>query len=137
MISRMAEWTAATPHLYLDATGLGEPVVDVFRSRVRRARVKPVYFTHGDRYERIGSKGIRLGKAYLVSQLQTLLQLKHLHLPKNAEARALEADLRNFRIEVAEDANNRYGAFRVGPRDELVTALGLAAQPEPPGLQVF
>lgn len=137
MAAGVAERTAATAYLYLDATGLGEPVVALFSSRVRSAHVKAVYFTHGDRRERISAKEIRLGKAHLVTTLQTLLQLKHLHLPKNAEGRALGADLRNFQIQVAEDANDRYGAFSVGPRDELVTALGLASQPEPLRLQVF
>ena len=32
---------------------------------------------------------------------------------------------------VEEDANDSYGAFRVGSHDELVTALGLAIQCEP------
>lgn len=133
----VAQKTAATAYLYLDATGLGEPVVDVFRSRVRDVHVKAVYFTHGDRCERVSAREIRLGKAFLVSRLQILLQLKQLHLPKNAEADALADDLCNFQIQVAEDANDRYGAFAVGPRDELVTALGMASQPEPSRLQVF
>jgi hypothetical protein len=29
---------------------------------------------------------------------------------------------------VSEDANDRYGAFKVGSHDDLVTALGLAVQ---------
>lgn len=133
----VAARTAATASLYLDATGLGEPVVALFSSRVRPAHVKAVYFTHGDRRERVSAKEIRLGKAYLVARLQTLLQLKCLHLPGTAEARALANDLSEFQIQVAENANERYGSFPVGPRDELVTALGLASQPEPPRLQVF
>jgi hypothetical protein len=133
----VAEKTVATVYLYLDATGLGEPVVAVFTSRVRGAHVKSVYFTHGDRRERVSVREIRLGNACLVSRLQTLLQLRQLHLPKNAESKALADDLCNFQIQVAEDANKRYGAFAVGPRDELVTALGLATQPEPLRLQVF
>lgn len=137
MAAGVAAKTAATAYLYLDATGLGEPVVALFASRVRRAHVKGVYFTHGDRRDRISAKEIRLGKAYLVARLQTLLQLRHLHLPESPEARALADDLRDFQIQVAEDANDRYGSFPVGPRDDLVTALGLATQPEPPRLQVF
>jgi hypothetical protein len=33
---------------------------------------------------------------------------------------------------VSEDANDRYGAFRVGSHDDLVTALGLAVQTDHP-----
>jgi hypothetical protein len=137
MAAGVAARTAVTAYLYLDATGLGEPVVALFASRVRRAHVKAVYFTHGDRRERVSAKEIRLGKAYLVSRLLTLLQLKCLHVPETPEARALAHGLRDFQIQVAEDANDRYGSFPVGPRDELVTALGLASQPEPARLQVF
>ena len=33
---------------------------------------------------------------------------------------------------MAEDANDRYGAFKVGTQDDLVTALGLALQDDGP-----
>lgn len=137
MISRMAERTAATPHLYLDATGLGEPVVSLFASRVCEAHVKAVYFTHGDRRECISAKQIRLGKANLVARLQTLLQVGCLHLPHTPDAETLATELLDFQIDVPAGANDRYGAFRVGSRDELVTALGLATQPKPPSSGAF
>jgi hypothetical protein len=38
----------------------------------------------------------------------------------------------NFEIRVDEKANDRYGAFRVGTHDDLVTALGLAVQVDYP-----
>ena len=37
-------------------------------------------------------------------------------------------ELEDYEIRVSEDANDRYGAFRVGSHDDLVTALGLAVQ---------
>lgn len=134
---RVVARTAGSPVVYLDATGLGDSVVDLFSSRIRDARVVAAYFTHGDRRNRIGPREIQIGKAFLVARLQTLLQVVHLHLPRTPEAEALARDLRHFQIQVAEDANDRYGAFRVGRHDELVTALGLATQPEPPRLQVL
>jgi hypothetical protein len=112
-------------------------VVKLFASRVRQARVVAVYFTHGDRREVINPREIRLGKLHLVSNLQTLLQTDCLHLPRTPDADVLAAELRDFQIQVAEDANDRYGNFPVGSRDELVTALGLASQEEPRQLQVF
>lgn len=139
LADRSAEVSAALrdrgelrPDLYLDVTGLGEPVVELFSARVRDAQVVAVYFTHGDRRNRIRHDQVQLGKAYLVARLQTLLQAGCLHLPRTADAEDLARDLLDFQIDVAEDANDRYGAFRVGPRDELVTALGLASQPKPP-----
>jgi hypothetical protein len=45
-----------------------------------------------------------------------------------AEAKILAEELLNYEIRVEENANDRYGAFRVGTHDDLVTALGLAVQ---------
>jgi hypothetical protein len=92
----VAEKSVATVdhyHLYLDATGLGEPVVAVFDSRV-----------------------------------QSLLQAGRVHLPRTREAQVLTRELHDYEIRVDENAHDRYGAFRVGTHDDLVTALGLAVQ---------
>ena len=43
-------------------------------------------------------------------------------------ARVLAEELLNLEIRVDENANDHYGAFRVGSHDDLVTALGLAVQ---------
>ncbi len=119
----------ATPQLYLDATGVGQPVVDLLRAR--QLQVRAVYFNHGDR--RTAEHGhIALGKAFLVSRLQALLQGERLHLPRTTEAEALAAELLDYEIRVSEDANDRYGAFKVGSHDDLVTALGLAVCYQPP-----
>jgi hypothetical protein len=100
-------------------------------------RVTPVYFTHGDRRqeEREAAAGggggairVTLGKAHLVSRLQVLPQTGRIHLPETAEAKALARELRGHEIRVTENANDTYGAFKVGSHDDLVTALGLAVQ---------
>jgi len=117
--------------VFVNLTGLGQPVLDLLlESAQRAAAVRGVYFTHGDRLD--GSYDeILLGKARLVSRLQVLLQAGRLHLPRTNEAEVLARELQDFEIRVSEDANQRYGAFPVGSRDELVTALGLALH-EPP-----
>ncbi len=66
--------------------------------------------------------------------MQALLQTKRLRLPKNSDAEALAHELRNYEIRVDENANDRYGAFKVGTHDDLVTALGLAVQDDGLGL---
>ena len=98
-----------------------------------RARLVAVFFTHGDR-RTVTQDGrqVGLGKAWLVSRLQALLQGSRLHLPGTAEAAALGRELLDYEIKIDEDANDRYGAFRTGAHDDLVTALGLACQDEPP-----
>jgi len=45
-----------------------------------------------------------------------------------AEARALAEELLDYEVQVDENARDHYGAFWVGTRDDLVTALGLAVQ---------
>jgi hypothetical protein len=62
----------------------------------------------------------------VVSRLQDLLQSGRVHLPRIAEAEALAKELLDYEIRISEDANERYGAFRVGSYNDLVTALGLA-----------
>src|SRR4051812_33770863 len=44
----VADRTGARPYLYLDATGVGKPVVDVLRDHQVQVRLIAVYFTHGD-----------------------------------------------------------------------------------------
>lgn len=124
------------PCFFVDATGLGDPVVDLFKVEIPDVWVRPVYFTHGD--QRNAEDGnIRLGKAWLVARLQTLLQTGQLHLPRTPEAETLARDLLDFEIQVTEDANERYGAFRVGRHDDLITALGLAVQQAPGRWELF
>ncbi len=120
--------TKEKPWVYVDATGVGQPIVDLLREQY--PYVTPVYFTHGDRRS-LDNAGVKLGKAYLVSRLQALLQTGRIHLPSTSEARALAEELLDYEIRVDERANDRYGAFRVGTHDDLVTALGLALQRSP------
>ena len=66
-----------------------------------------------------------------------LLQTGRLHLPRTTESEKLAQELLDYEIQVDENANERYGAFRVGTHDDLVTALGLAVNKEPYRVQVF
>lgn len=133
LIEGVKERTGAVPNqLYADVTGRGSAITDLIQERAREVYfVTPAYFTHGDR--RLFEDGkVTLGKGFLVGRLQTLLQAERLHLPESKEARTLAEELLAYEIKVDPAANERYGAFRVGTRDELVTALGLAVQAKPP-----
>jgi hypothetical protein len=121
---------AVMVRLYADATGVGQPVIDLLR--VAGIRPVPVYFTHGDRRIVHDDGVITLGKAWLVSRLQSVLQTGRLLLPETPEARVLAQELLDYEIRVDRDANDHYGAFRVGTHDDLVTALGLATQDDGP-----
>ena len=129
MLWRIEQECEQWPDVYVDATGVGAPVVDLLREASPQTDISAVFFTHGDQRSE-DSSGVKLGKAYLVSRLQTLLQTHRLHLPRTSEAWALAQELQDYEIRVDENANDRYGAFRVGTHDDLVTALGLAVQKE-------
>lgn len=119
--------------LLVDATGVGKPIVDLVGEQASGISLVAVYFTHGDRCESKwvdGHRQLSLGKAYVVARLQILLQRHRLHLPKTHEVEALAEELLKYEIRVDENANEKYGAFRVGTHDDLVTALGLAVQTE-------
>ncbi len=73
-----------------------------------------------------------VGKAYLVSRLQALFQTGRVKLPAgHPEAAAMSRELMGYEIRVDADATDRYGAFKTGAHDDLVTALGLAVIGEP------
>ena len=131
VIGRLRKRGDRSPELFVNATGLGQPVIDLLQEPLKDVEPVSVYFTHGDqRTEKIeeGRRTVKLGKAWLTSHLQTLLQSGRLHLPKTREAQQLADELDDFKIPVDENANEKYGAFRVGTHDDLVTALGLATQ---------
>jgi len=112
---------------FIDATG-AVPALDMFRER--GIDCTPCFFTHGDR--RTTKRGtVTIGKAWLVNRLQALAQSDRLRLPPgHPEATAMIRELQDYEIKVDQNANDRYGAFKVGTHDDLVTAVGLAAQDE-------
>ncbi len=134
-VAEVAHWaqhrvgTRIPLRVAVDVTGVGAPVFELIEQELAAAGVEYVSvaatFTHGDRLdERLGEA--RVGKAYLVSRLQSLLQTDRVQLPRTPEAEALARELLDYEIRVDDDANDRYGAFRVGSHDDLATALGLA-----------
>lgn len=124
----------AVIRLYVDQTGVGAPVVDQLREKIAHPLVG-VTLAAGERLTVSGSEA-RLGKAYLVSRLQVLLQNGQIRLPKTAEAEQLARELLDFEIKVDQDGQDRYGAFRVGSHDDMVIALGLATLYDPARLRV-
>jgi hypothetical protein len=119
--------------LYIDATGVGQPLVDLLEA----AGVSPTacYFSFGERRTEIGNSEIKLGKAWMVGRLQVLAQSGRLHLPQTSEAEAARKELLSYEIRVSDEGRDSFGAFG-GRHDDLVTALGLATQP-PPGRTEF
>ena len=131
LASRVEEKTGSRVELFVNATGKGEPIRELLDDVPNIFRIWTVYFNHGDR--RVEDKqsslySITLGKAYLVSRLKVLIECGQLHIPRTPHSELLAKELQEYQVKVSEDANERYGAFRVGSQDELVMALGLAVQ---------
>jgi hypothetical protein len=134
-VCRSVEGRARAGWLVLDATGVGRPVVDLVVDAMgpTRWRVSAATFTGTDRVEGgMRSPELRVGKAWLVSRLQALLQTGRVRLPETPEARALARELLDYELRVTDGAQLATGAFRTGAHDDLVTALGLAVL-EPSG----
>lgn len=117
----------------LDSTGVGRPVYDdlkkeiSLRKEARHIQLRPISFVHGEKYNR--SLGT-LGKAFLVSRLQSLLQGKRVHGPDIPEMKATVEELRVYEIKVDDAGKDTYGGA-IGKHDDLATALGLCCLEDP------
>ncbi len=123
-----------SPELVVDATGVGMPVFDELRRSLSDlCRVVPATFVAGGRFS-YEDGGIKLGKGFLVSRLQALIQGERIRLPETEQAKALAKELTDYEIRVDESAKVTAGAFKTGTHDDLATALGLAVlQDKTPG----
>jgi hypothetical protein len=134
----------------MDVTGVGRPVFeDVKREfdmrkyghwkrdgtevpgkgdAICNAQFKPISFVHGEAYNQSSGS---LGKAYLVSRLQSLLQGGRVHGPDTSEMNVTLAELRVYQIKVSQEGKETFGAMRTGTHDDLATALGLSVLEDP------
>lgn len=109
--------------LVVDMTGVGRPVVDMFR----RAGLHPkgVTITAGDTESHSGDD-YRVSKLLLVSRLQAMLHAGELRIAsKMTEAKTLANELQDFRATYSESTGYaRFGA-REGKHDDLVLAVAI------------
>jgi hypothetical protein len=114
------------PKLAVDETGVGAPVVDLFREAKLKARLEPIHITAGSSVNY--DKGVNyVPKRDLVSVVQVALQTDKLKIaPALPEAQTLVRELQNFQVKITEAANDTYGAWREGTHDDLVLAVALA-----------
>lgn len=118
---------ARKPVLAIDATGVGAPVVDLFKKERMSAQLEPVQITGGDSVTR--EFGLtRVPKRDLVSAAQVALQTGRLKIAAELpEAATLTRELENFQVKInLETAHDSYGAWREGTHDDLVLAVALA-----------
>lgn len=113
--------------LVVDATGVGAPVVDLFRS----AGLAPVAVSihGGDKVTQEDSRTFRVPKRDLVGSVAVLLETSRLRVAAALpQARLLVDELRNFRVKIdPATAHDSYSAWRDADHDDLVLAAALAA----------
>jgi hypothetical protein len=132
----LAARTAARPRrapcryrveLIIDATGVGLPVIDLLREQ----EFEPIaaLFTGSEKLTPHGRRWISVGKGYMVSRPQMLLQSRRLHLPETSETIILTTELLDYEISVSDRGHASFNA-RQGAHDNLVIALGLSVRVE-------
>ncbi len=115
------------PVLAVDATGVGAPVVDLFKRERMNVQLEPIQITGGDSVTR--EHGLtRVPKRDLVSAAQVALQTGRLKIAADLpEAATLTRELESFQVKINLDtAHDSYGAWREGAHDDLVLAVCLA-----------
>jgi hypothetical protein len=114
------------PVLAIDATGVGAPVVDLFKRERINAELRPIQIVGGANVsEEFGMT--RVPKRDLVSVVQVALQNRTLKIAAELnEAETLARELQNFTVKITDSANDVYGAWREGTHDDLVLAVALA-----------
>jgi hypothetical protein len=112
--------------LAIDATGVGAPVVDLFKREKINAELRPIQIVGGANVsEEFGMT--RVPKRDLVSVVQVGLQNKTLKIAAGLElSETLSRELQNFTVKITDAANDVYGAWREGTHDDLVLAVALA-----------
>ena len=112
--------------LVVDATGVGQAVVDM----LRQAGLRPlaVYIHGGDRVHPQGGMRYNVPKRDLVGVLQVLLHSRRLEFAAaHPMTPVLVQELTNFKVTIdPHTAHDSYSAWRDGIHDDLVLACALA-----------
>lgn len=113
------------PRLAIDQTGVGSPVVDMFRQAAINADLQPILIHGGDRAT--NEDGVwRCPKRELVGVTQVALQTGRIKIPNVLpEAGVLKQELQNFQVSISDAGHDSYEA-RVGKHDDLVLSLAMA-----------
>ncbi len=113
------------PTLAVDQTGVGSPVVDIFKQAKLNADLQPILIHGGDHAVR--ENGVwRVPKRELVGSTQVALQTGRLKIASELpEVSILTQELQSFQVEISQSGFDSYNA-RTGAHDDLVLALAMA-----------
>ncbi len=115
--------------LIVDATGVGKPVLDLFKEDdflSRRVDVIGISITGGRSVSQSIGVGFNVPKRDLILALQVELQARRLKIASRIpDAETLQSEMRNFEMRYTAKANDIYGASSAS-HDDLVVATAMA-----------
>lgn len=112
--------------VYLDATGVGRPVLQMLRKAGAR-NLQGITITAAQSEARQTPDGWNVGKAELVNGVQIALQVGQLRLHREVDhVEQLVAELKEFRARQNATTGNMTFNAREGKHDDLVLALSYA-----------
>lgn len=113
------------PRVWVDYTGVGRAVFDIFKQE-RVPRIVPVTITFGGEDGPNSHGGHNVTKLGLVSRLQALMHTGKLHMPDTLPlSKLFRRELLDFRVSYTAVGNATFGA-REGAHDDLILAVALA-----------
>lgn len=121
------------PRLIVDATGVGVPIVEMFRAALAphpRVEVHAVSITAGRAVSTVAKHTYHVAKLELVAAIREVLETRRLKLARKPDGTAidhadvLKHELLNFRVKITASANETFSA-REGMHDDLCLAVGL------------
>jgi hypothetical protein len=116
------------PRLTIDATGVGNAVVEQFRNALVRLPSVECYaitITGGKNWRPVAPRAYHVAKIELVGSIREALESQRLKVPPGLEhAELLKRELADFRTKLTEAGNETFAA-REGAHDDLVLATAL------------
>jgi hypothetical protein len=127
------------PLLALDQTGVGRPIVDMFRAAQVRARLRPIVITAGASVTAADDGATRAPKKLLASLVQRALQERRVRCADLPERALLLDELAAFSVKVSPEGVETYEALRARDADDLVLSIAMtiftgSQPPTGPGL---
>lgn len=119
--------------LLLDATGVGAPVVDMFKEKFKQlslpVKLYPITITGGKQVGRDARdpRHFHVPKRDLATAVKVMLDGFRLRIDQALpQRRLLQRELENFKVKITAAANDTYEAWREGDHDDLVLAIAMA-----------
>jgi hypothetical protein len=121
--------------VYIDATGLGSPMMDMIREALkdhdetRDVLTYPVIFQHGQREYKTDTHTV--GKTHLFRRLTALMATGRLELPAHHPLTPLlKREIAAFRFTIDRDGHETMGA-EASEHDDVLTSLALSVMIDP------